>query len=145
MHGADTVFYICPTAHPEEGRIGRMAIDIAADEGIGRFVYQSVLHSIEPELPHHRRKLSVEQHLLESSLTYKILRPAAFMQNLEPMLRGVLCDGIFKQRFFESADASNRINLIDAADYADAAARVTLSDEFDYGTFDLCGPENLGI
>lgn len=82
MTGVDAVFYICPTAHPEEGAIGCMAIDVAERLGIPRFIYQSVHNSIEPELPHHRQKLMVEQYLLASGLNYSILRPAAFMQNV---------------------------------------------------------------
>ncbi len=92
MEGMDAVFYICPTAHPEEGKIGCMAVDIAEQLGIKRFVYQSVHNSIEPELPHHRQKLMVEQHLLESGLNYSILRPAAFMQNI------LLSAGIIREK-----------------------------------------------
>lgn len=143
MEGVDAVFYICPTAHPDEGRIGCMAVDAAADARVGRFVYQSVLNSIEPELPHHRQKLRVEQHLLESPLRYTILRPAAFMQNVASGCEAIVRDHVFAQRFFKHPDSRNRINLLDAGDYGEIAARLTMSDHYSFGSYDLCGPRNL--
>lgn len=143
MNGVDTVFYICPTAHPAEGEIGATAIDIACRQGVRRFVYQSVHNSIEPTLIHHRQKLMVEQHLLESALAYTILRPAAFMQNLLSDLSQIRERHCFTQRFYTGLDTDNRINLIDADDYGEIAAKITLDDEFIYAQFDLCGPHNL--
>lgn len=143
--GVDTVFYICPTAHVREGEIGAMAIDIAADMGIDRFVYQSVHNSIEPELLHHRQKLAVEQHLLESGLRYTIVRPAAFMQNILSDITRIVEQHIFPQRFFIDKDAPNRINLIDADDYGEIAAKVTLDDDYAYAQLDICGPRNLSV
>lgn len=143
MEGMDAVFYICPMAHPEEGKIGCMAADIAEHAGIKRFVYQSIYNSIEPELPHHRQKLMVEQHLLESDLNYSILRPAAFMQNILLSALTIRERNIFGQRFFTSIDSTNRISLIDVDDYATIAAKIATGEGFDYGCFDLCGPDNL--
>lgn len=145
MAGMDAVFYICPTAHPREGEIGCMAIDIAQSLGIRRFVYQSVHNVIEPELIHHRKKLMVEQHLLESKLNFTILRPTAFMQNILQNVALIKEKQIFAQRFFVSTDATNRINLIDVNDYAAIAAKVTAGSGYDYGCFDLCGPDNLSV
>lgn len=143
MDGIDAVFYICPTAHPQEGEIGCMAVDIAAELGIRNFVYQSVHNSIEPGLIHHRQKLMVERKLLESNLRYTILRPAAFMQNILPNLKDIVENHKFSQRFYQNVEASNRINLIDAEDYGEIAAKVTLDSSNDYAQFDLCGPQNL--
>lgn len=143
MQGMDAVFYICPTAHPREGEIGCMAIDVAEQMGIRRFVYQSVHNVIEPELIHHRQKLMVEQHLLESSLNFTVLRPTAFMQNILMSAQVLKQKHIFIQRFFTSKDSTNRINLISVADYAGIAAKIMMGEGYDYGCFDLCGPENL--
>lgn len=143
MDGVNAVFYICPTAHPREGEIGCMAIDIAAESGVRKFVYQSVHNSIEPGLIHHRQKLMVERKLLESSLRYIILRPAAFMQNMIPNLKDIMENHQFSQRFYQNVEALNRINLIDVADYGEIAAKVTLDSSYDYAQLDLCGPQNL--
>lgn len=143
MTGMDAVFYICPTAHPREGEIGCMAIDIAQRLGIKRFIYQSVHNVIEPDLIHHRKKLMVEQHLLESKLNFTILRPAAFMQNILQNVALIKEKHVFAQRFYSSSDSANRINLIDVNDYATIAAKVSTESGYDYGCFDLCGPDNL--
>lgn len=143
MTGMDAVFYICPNAHPREDEIGIMAAGIASRLGVKRFIYQSVHNSIEPGLIHHRRKLRVEQRLLESDLLYTILRPAAFMQNVLPALSRIRDEHIFSQRFFVNEDAVNRINLINAQDYGEICAEVSVNDEYVYAQLDLCGPRNL--
>lgn len=143
MNGVDTVVYICPTAHPEEGAIGCMAIDVAERMGVSRFIYQSVHNSIEPDLPHHRQKLMVEQHLLVSGLHYSILRPTAFMQNVTNASELLKEKHIFAQKFYFSTDSDNLINLVDVEDYAKVAAEVVTNEKYDYGCFDICGPRNL--
>lgn len=144
MNGVDTVFYICPTAHPREGEIGCMAVDITAEIGVKRFVYQSVHNSIESGLIHHRQKLMVERKLLESNLRFTILRPSAFMQNIIPNLKDIVENHQFTQQFYRDIEALNRINLIDAEDYGEVAAKVTSDNSnYDFAQFDLCGPQNL--
>lgn len=143
MTGIDSIVYICPTAHPHESEAGIMAVEIASALGVKRFVYQSVHNSIEPGLIHHRRKLAVEQKLLESDLLYTILRPSAFMQNIIPTLSGITDNHIFSQRFYVNAVDTNRINLIDVEDYGEICAKVTLDESYVYAQLDLCGPQNL--
>lgn len=143
MTGMDAVVYICPTAHPKEAEIGKIAIDTASELGIKRFIYQSVLNSIEPQLPHHRQKLQVEQYLLESHLNYSILRPAAFMQNILTAVDSLLKDHIFIQKFFTDIESSNLINLIDINDYASIVSIITHNMKYSYGSYDLSGPQNL--
>lgn len=145
MTGVDSVYYICPTAHPEEGRIGKLAIDIAKECSIKKFVYQSVLHSIEPSLTHHRQKLIVEQHLIDSGLNYVILQPAPFMQNVLNARDLLFKKHVFAQKFFTDKNSKNRINLIDVDDFAVAAAKTILNDDFKFVTFEICGPKNLDV
>lgn len=145
MEGMDAVFYICPTAHPHEREIGKMAVKLAQTSGVERFVYQSVHNSIEPTLPHHRQKLQVEQAILESGLKYSILRPAAFMQNILGTSDALVKSHIFIQRFFKDLNATNRINMIDVSDYAAIAAKVSSGTAYDFGVYDLCGPQNLSV
>lgn len=143
MRGADTVYYICPTAREDEAEIGKMAVSAAMEAGIGRFIYQSVLHSIEPELPHHCRKLEVERALVDSGLAYTIVQPAPFMQNILNAGVALLRMGVFVQKFFTEKDSRYRINLIDVNDFGDCVAEIALDGQFKYATLELCGPENL--
>lgn len=145
MKGADIIYYICPTAREDEAQIGKLAIRAAKETGINRFVYQSVLHSIEPELPHHRQKLAVEQALIDSGLIYSIVQPAPFMQNILNAKDALMHNKIFVQKFFVSQDSSNRINLIDVDDFGECVAEIALDDCYKYSTLELCGPENLTV
>ena len=143
MKGVDAVYYICPTAREDEAEIGKMAIEAAKKAGINRFIYQSVLHSIEPELPHHRRKLEVERTLVDSGLVYTIAQPAPFMQNILNAKETLLNHKVFVQKFFTGRDSANRINLIDVGDFGNCVAAIALDERFQYATLELCGPQNL--
>ena len=143
MKGVDAVYYICPTAREDEAEIGKMAIEAAKKAGINRFIYQSVLHSIESELPHHRRKLEVERTLVDSGLVYTIAQPAPFMQNILNAKETLLNHKVFVQKFFTGRDSANRINLIDVGDFGNCVAAIALSERFQYATLELCGPQNL--
>lgn len=143
MKGMDAVYYICPTAREDEAEIGKMAVFAAKDSRIARFIYQSVLHSIEPELPHHCRKLEVERALVDSGLAYSIVQPAPFMQNILNAKEALINSRIFVQKFFTERDSANRINLIDVDDFGDCVAQIAIERNFEYSTLELCGPENL--
>lgn len=143
MKGMDAVYYICPTAREDEAEIGKMAVSAAKESRIARFIYQSVLHSIEPELPHHCRKLEVERALVDSGLTYSIVQPAPFMQNILNAKDALINSRIFVQKFFTERDSANRINLIDVDDFGDCVAEIAIERKFEYSTLELCGPENL--
>lgn len=143
MKGVDAVYYICPTAREDEAELGRLAITIAAEQGVGRFMYQSVLHSVEPSLPHHRQKLEVERALIDSGIAYTIVQPAPFMQNILNSRDRLLSEGVFAQKFFTDTSASNRINLLDARDLGEAVAAIIDNPVTRYATLELCGPHNL--
>ena len=143
MRGMDAVYYICPTAREDEAEIGKMAIKAAKETGIKRFIYQSVLHSIEPELPHHRQKLEIERALVNSELIYTIVQPAPFMQNILNAKEALVNGKVFVQKFFTGRDSVNRINLIDVGDFGNCVAAIALNERFQYATLELCGPQNL--
>ena len=143
MRGMDAVYYICPTAREDEAEIGKMAIEAAKEAGINRFIYQSVLHSIEPELPHHRQKLEVERALVDSGLIYTIVQPAPFMQNILNAKAALVNNKVFVQKFFTGRDSVNRKNMIDVGDFGNCIAEIALDERFQYATLELCGPQNL--
>ncbi len=143
--GVDAVYYICPTAREDEAEIGKMAISASEKAGVSRFVYQSVLHSIEPSLPHHRQKLEVERSLIDSGLLYSIVQPAPFMQNILNAKEALVNNKVFVQKFFTSVDNTNRINLIDAEDFGRCVAEILVDGIYEYATLELCGPQNLSV
>ncbi|MDE6341439.1 MAG: NmrA family NAD(P)-binding protein [Muribaculaceae bacterium] len=143
MRGMDAVYYICPTAREDEAEIGKLAVKAAKEVGINRFIYQSVLHSIEPELSHHRQKLEVERALVDSGLVYTIGQPAPFMQNILNSREALISGKIFVQKFFREIDSKNRINLIDVKDFGNCVAEIALGNMYHYATLEFCGPDNL--
>lgn len=143
MNGVDAVYYISPTAREDEAEIGKMAIKAAKEEGLARFIYQSVLHSIEPELPHHRQKLEVERTLVNSGLAYTIVQPAPFMQNTLNAKEELIGNYKFKQKFFFDDSVTNRINLIDVDDFGECVAEISSNSKYLFSTLELCGPANL--
>ncbi len=145
LQGVDAIYYICPTARRDEAEIGKIAISAARKAGVSRFIYQSVLHAIEPELPHHRQKLEVERALVDSGLCYSIVQPAPFMQNILNAKDALLNNRVFMQKFFTGTDSTNRINLIDADDFGECVAEIISDSQYEYSTLELCGPENLSV
>lgn len=143
MKGVDAIYYICPTARKDEAEIGKMAIKAAKASRVKKFIYQSVLHSIEPELPHHRQKLEVEKALVDSGLIYSIVQPAPFMQNILNAKNALIHNQVFAQKFFVDKHSPNRINLIDANDFGECIAEIAGDNRYNYATMELCGPENL--
>ena len=143
MKGMDAVYYICPTAREDEAVIGKLAIAAAKEAGVKRFIYQSVLHSIEPELPHHRQKLEVERALIDSGLSFTIVQPAPFMQNILNAKEALIRNRVFVQKFFTERNSVNRINLIDTEDFGNCVAEIALDNKYQYATLELCGPQNL--
>ncbi|MDE5883156.1 MAG: NmrA family NAD(P)-binding protein [Muribaculaceae bacterium] len=143
MKGMNAVYYICPTAREDEAQIGKLAIAAAKEAGVKRFIYQSVLHSIEPELPHHRQKLEVERALIDSGLSFTIVQPAPFMQNILNTKEALTRNKVFVQKFFTGRDSVNRINLIDTEDFGNCVAEIALDNKYQYATLELCGPQNL--
>ncbi|MDE6010968.1 MAG: NmrA family NAD(P)-binding protein [Muribaculaceae bacterium] len=143
MKGIDAIYYICPTAREDEAEIGKMAIEAAKEAGVNRFIYQSVLHPVEPQLPHHRQKLEVERALVDSGLVYTIVQPAPFMQNILNAKSTLANDKVFVQKFFTERGSVNRINLIDVKDFGNCVAEIALGSGYHYATLELCGPDNL--
>jgi uncharacterized protein YbjT (DUF2867 family) len=139
MKGASAVYLIVPNVHPEEKRIGSLAIRAARAAGIDRFAYHSVLHPQVREMPHHWQKLAVEERLIESGLAFTILQPAAYMQNVAAYWDDIVSEGVYRVPYGEGG----AISLVDLEDVAQVAA-MTLTETGHAGaTYELAGPEAL--
>ena len=133
VDGADAVYHICPNFHPGEAEIGATLADVTV--GIDRLVYHSVLHPQTEAMPHHWRKLRVEELLLArrgGRVTF--LRPAPYVQNLAPYVTVALAEGELRLPY--SIDSTTA--MVDLNDVG-AAAAIVLSDEVEPGSgWDLC-------
>ena len=141
--GVKAVYHICSALNPNEVEIGQIAIEAAKAAGVEQFVFHSVLHSVLQEMPHHQKKLKVEELLVDSGLPYTIIQPAVFMQNIYESWDVLKDQGIFRQKFFTNEDT--RMCLLDLADLADAMTVILGNQDYIGATYELCGPDNLSL
>ena len=120
MQGVKGVYHIPPNIHPDEIAMGRDLIAAARELGIEHFVYHSVLHPQVEEMPHHWKKMRVEELLFKSGLAYTILQPAVYMQNLLGNWAKIIDSG----RYTVPYAVESRLSLVDLEDVAEAAAIV---------------------
>lgn len=139
LNGAIAVYHICPNMHPDETAIGHGVIAAAAAAGVLRFVYHSVFHPQTERMPHHWHKLRVEERLFESGLTFTILQPAIYMQNLLAQLDTVLTQG----RYPVPYAAATRLSFVDLEDVAAVAARVLTDADHAGASYELIGSPPL--
>lgn len=139
FRGASSVYYICPNLRSNESKLGRLALEVAREVGIGRFVYHSVLHPQAEKMPHHWQKLRVEEALFESGLEWTVLQPTAYMQNLLSMWSEIVGQGILRVPY----PVTSRISLVALEDVARAAGRVMTESGHAAATYELVGTEPL--
>lgn len=141
--GISTVYHICSAVNPHEVEIGQMVINAARKAKVEHFVYHSVLHSVLQDMPHHQKKLMVEELLVNSGIPYTIIQPAVFMQNILESWKSLSEKGIFQQKFFTTQET--RMCMVDLEDLAEVASIILTTPGHTGVTYELCGPENLSL
>ena len=136
--GVEAVYHIGPNMHPGEKHMGLAAIEAAEQAGVQHFVYHSVLFPQVRAMPHHWRKLEVEQALIESGLPFTILQPAAYYQNFGNRWSEILRDSMYEVPY----PLDTRLSLVDLMDVAEIAAMVMLQSEHTYAIYPLASPES---
>lgn len=137
--GTRAIYHICPNVSPDEVSIGRTAVAAARSAGVEHFVYHSVLHPQVEAMPHHWLKMRVEEQLFHSGLSYTILQPAAYMQNVLAQWGHVLERGVYSVPYA----VETRLGMVDLEDVAEAAAVVLTEPGHEGATYELAGPEAL--
>lgn len=135
VQGMETVYHICPNVSLDEITIGENLIQAAQAAGIAHLVYHSVLKPQTEAMPHHWKKLRVEEMLIDSGLTYTILQPAAYMQNILPHWQRIVSEGIYPVPY----PAETRLSLVDLHDVAAAAVIVMVEPGHEYASYELVG------
>ncbi|KAF3922089.1 hypothetical protein ABW20_dc0109188 [Dactylellina cionopaga] len=128
MEGVDTAFLVTiPIPNPEAEVIqGKAFIDAAKAAGVGYIVFSSV-GSAERNtgIPHFDSKREVEKYLIDSGISYMILRPVAFMDNFpEGGMGRFITLGIFKA-FLQG----KKVQLTSVKDIGAVAAKAALDPE----------------
>ena len=138
--GACAVYHIYPNVHPDEIVIGKASIAAAVAAGVDHFVLHSVLRPQIEAMPHHWRKMRVEEALFQSGISFTILQPASYMQNVIASWDGVVERGVLTAPYSVHSQSSP-VDLHDVA----AVAAIVLCDfrRHSGATYELCGPEVL--
>ena len=117
LHGAGALFLLRPPPISKVGPTLNALVDVAEETGLDHVVFSSVTGAdTNPVVPHHR----VETHLQASILSWTILRPGFFAQNLADAYR---TDIIRDDRIYLPA-GRGRAAFIDVRDLGDVAATV---------------------
>jgi uncharacterized protein YbjT (DUF2867 family) len=139
LAGADALYLIWPNFDPRETAGAVALLDAARRAGVRRVVYHSVLRPQARAMPHHAAKDRVEEALDASGLTWRVLQPCAYADNLHGSFADVAATGIFRTPW----GLTQAQSLVDLRDVADAAAVLLTEDGLDGGTFEAVGPEPL--
>jgi uncharacterized protein YbjT (DUF2867 family) len=136
--GADTVVLItAANAHADTQTLA--AIDAAKAANVRKVVRISALKA-SPDGPtdNTRQHGRTEAALKASGLTYVILRPHLFLQNLLGSIPTIKDQG----KIFWGV-GEGRMGMVDTRDVADAAVVAATTDAYDGATFELTGPASI--
>jgi uncharacterized protein YbjT (DUF2867 family) len=139
LAGADALYLIWPNFDPGETAGAVALLGAARRAGVARVVYHSVLRPQARSMPHHAAKDRVEEALDASGLTWRVLQPCAYADNLHGRLADVAATGRFRSPW----GLAQAQSLVDLRDVADAAAVLLTAEGLDGGTFEAVGPEPL--
>src|SRR5450755_1650831 len=139
IRGTSAVYHICPNVSPHELPFAKALVAAAANSGVPRLGYHSVLHPQIEAMPHHWAKLRVEEMLFSSTLDVTILQPTAYMQNSLAQWNLMTREGLYRVPYPVEA----RLSLVDLDDVAAAAALVLLDAGHSGATYELVGTASL--
>lgn len=137
LAGIRALYHVPPNMSADEVPIGRNIITLAISSGLEHFVYHSVFRPQIEAMPHHWRKMRVEEMLFSSGLVFTILQPTAYMQNILGGLDQIQEDGRYQVPY--STDTAT--SLVDLEDVAEVASIVLSGDNHAYATYELVGME----
>lgn len=135
--GHEAMYHLAPNMHPDEVELARVAVEAAWPCGVRRFVLHSVLAPYLPAMPHHLRKAESERVLRDSALSWTILQPASYAQNV--VVEQVRRSGVLAVPYRTTAP----FTPVDLADVAEAAAVVLTEPGHHHASYELAGPAVL--
>jgi len=139
VDGVRAIYHMAPNVSPDEIPMGQSVISAAQSVDVERLVFHSVLHPHIEAMPHHWKKARVEELLFASGLSFTILQPTAYMQNVV-----AAWDQITKQgRYPVPYSLETRMSLVDLEDVAEAAARVLTEPGHSGATIELVGTPGM--
>ncbi|MCZ2127542.1 MAG: NmrA family NAD(P)-binding protein [Anaerolineales bacterium] len=137
--GVKAIYHIPPNVSPHEVEMGERVIAAARSADAAHFVYHSVLHPQVQAMPHHWLKMRVEEALFASGLTFTILQPCAYMQNVLAQERSIRERGVYPVPY----PTQTRLSLVDLEDVAQAAAVVLTEPDWYNAVIELVGAPGM--
>nr|WP_087574143.1 NmrA family NAD(P)-binding protein [Sphingomonas sp. CDS-1] len=136
--GVDAVYYITPTAHPQEREMGWAMIDAVRQGGIGHLIYSSVLHPIASPMLQHKAKRDIEERMLEANIAFTVLQPADYM------MPHVIGEAIRSRVWRQLYDLDRVQAMVALEDVAEVVVKIAQEREAHFGaTYQLCAPGNF--
>jgi uncharacterized protein YbjT (DUF2867 family) len=138
MSRVDAV-YMINRAVASEAAEGAVAVMLAREAGVKRFVYQSA-HLLDElaHLPHLAPKVAVRAALERSGLAFTLICPNHFFQNDEVVKRTLVEEGVYATPLGEVG-----CHGVDTRDIAEAAAVALTTDGHEGKAYSVVGPERL--
>ncbi|GJJ13482.1 hypothetical protein Clacol_007736 [Clathrus columnatus] len=123
-----------PSIHQNEAAMAISVIEAARKAGVGFFLLCSVLHPMRSKLVTHKLKLIIEEYLVESRISYCIVQPTHYMQNVS--LGHVLRTGKIPLGYSELVEQG----FVDLCDFA-MVLRLIISDPMKHNraTYEIVG------
>jgi uncharacterized protein YbjT (DUF2867 family) len=139
--GADQVFLLSSPAR-DDVTWHSNAVDAARAAGVGHLVRSSLLGADSGSAARMARQHGLnDEYLAASGLSYTILRPNYFQQNVTE----IIAPSLGPDGAFYSSVGDARISMVDTRDVAAVAATVLLDPQRHAGrTYELTGPQALG-
>lgn len=138
--GVDTVVLIAPP-NPDCVEQNRAVLDAAKASGARKIVRISAIKASEDGKTENTRLHGQCDALVNASgLTYTILRPNYYMQNILMSLESIKADSCFY-----AGMGDGKLAMIDAHDVAESAAAGVMSDRFDNEILEISGPESINF
>jgi len=137
MAGVDMVIHLGPGLNANEAIMGRFVIDAARRAGVGRFLFISVIHPQIDYLLNHQAKRQVEDYLTNSRLTFTILQPQHYFQNID--VAQIQASGVVALPY----SMERPLGFVDMADLGEAVGKVALEPGHDFATYQIASDEHL--
>ena len=140
VDGIDTVVLIT-APNPDAADQASAVINAAKEAGVRKIVRMSAINAgVDGPTENTRLHGKTDSEIQASGLTYVILRPHFFMQNLFLGAQTIAGDG---NMYWGMGDG--KLGMIDVRDIVDTLAGAVLSDEFDNQIFSPTGPESISF
>lgn len=137
MAGVDTVVHLGPGLNGSEYVMGRFVIDAARKAQVARFIFISVIHPQIDYLLNHRAKRMIEDYLVSSRLTFTILQPQHYFQNID--VHRANETGIVALPY----SMKQPLGFVDMSDLAEVTAKIIMEKGHDFATYQISSDEYL--